>query len=99
MKELTSLASTDGNVLLFNLNLSSHPNAKEIKFPNSKDSLPDDYARMLFDGSSILTPFMLTLAKEEGLQVADGAKAFVLNSSLEILIKALEIGTRPSNLR
>lgn len=57
MRELTSLSSSDGNVLLFNCHISSAPGTP-IAFPSSPDTLPDQYARMLFDTASELTPYI-----------------------------------------
>lgn len=99
MAKLKSLCSTDGNALLFNVHLSSNPNAQPISFPSSSSVLPDDYSRMLFDGASELTPFMQTVAREHGISVSEGAKSFVLSADLALVIQALDIGTRASNLR
>jgi hypothetical protein len=99
MSELKALSSNDGNILLFNLHISSNPNAQSTAFPDSSGSLPDQYSRLLFDGASALTPFMRNVASEHGFSLADGAKCFVLNADLVLVIQALDIGTRPSNLR
>jgi hypothetical protein len=99
MRELTALSSSDGNVLLFNLHLSSNPSAVSVGFPDSASQLPDQFARTLFEGASSLTPFMRTVAAEHGFGLGEGAKSFVLNAELVLMIQALDIGTRPSNLR
>ena len=99
MRELTSLSTSDGNILLFNLHLSSNPGAVSTAFPDSASQLPDQFARTLFEGGSLLTPFMRTVAAEHGFQLGEGAKCFVLNAELVLVIQALDIGTRPSNLR
>jgi hypothetical protein len=100
MQSLTNLASQDGNVLLFNIHISGNPDAVPIAFPDSPSSLPDQFARTLFGGASMLTPFMRTIANQEhGLAVTEGAKGFVLNGDMVLVIQALDIGTRPSNLR
>ena len=100
MKKIVSKASTDGNVLLFNLHTSSNPNAKTKEFPNNDENLPDKYAEMLFETASPLTNFMISIAKAEyKLNVSDTSKGFVLNGDLALIITALDIGTRPSNLR
>ena len=95
---LQALATSDGNVLLFNLHLSS---SKElpILFPDSESGLPDKYGELLFRLSSPLPPFMRTVASEEGESVSDGARGFVFNADLISVIRFLDIGTRPSNLR
>lgn len=100
MKEITSLSSTDGNVVLYNLHLSSNPNAQSVTFADSEISLPDEYSQMLFNTASPLSPAMRNIARSEyNLNVSDGARGFVLNADLTMVIMALEIGTRPSNLR
>ncbi len=96
MIKLTSQSSNDGNVILFNL----HTNARAtnpISFPAAEVQLPDQYAQMLFNGASTLPSFMRTVASQEfSLNLSDGAKAFVLNGDIDLIITAIEIGTRPS---
>ena len=100
MQQLTNLKSSDGNVLLFNLHLSDNPNAKQLEFPSNSELLPDKFAEMLFHSASPLTPFMVELAqKDYGKNVKEASKGFVLNGDLAIIITAMEIGTRPSNMR
>ena len=98
MRQVTSLCSSDGDVLLFNLHISSNA-AQPIAFPAMPAGLPDQYAQMLYDTASELTPFMQSVAKEQGFSVQPGAKGFVFNGDLTLVIQALDIGTRPSNLR
>jgi hypothetical protein len=98
MRNLTSIASSDGNVLLFNVHLSSSANPA-IAYPNSADALPDQYAKLLFDTASELTPFMQSIAREQGYNPEPGARGFVFNGDLALVIQSLDIGTRPSNLR
>ncbi|NJM42053.1 MAG: VWA domain-containing protein [Anaerolineae bacterium] len=99
MKKIKALASTDGEVLLFNVHLSDKAKAMSTAFPDTDADLPDDYARKLFNGASALTPFMRSVASEQGFALSDGARGFVMNADLVLVIQALEIGTRPSNLR
>jgi hypothetical protein len=99
MSDLKALSSNDGNIMLFNLHISSNPNAQPTAFPDSPASLPDQYSKLLFDGASVLTPFMRNVAGEHGFSLSDGARCFVLNADLVLVIQALDIGTRPSNLR
>jgi hypothetical protein len=86
-------------VMLFNIHLSANPNASPISFPDSADDLPDDYSRMLFETSSPLTSTMRALAKEHGFSPSESARSFVLNADMVLLVQAIDIGTRPSNLR
>ena len=60
--------------------------------------LPDDYARMLFETASPLTPTMRALAREHGIATSENSKAFVLNADMVLLVQAIDIGTRPSHM-
>jgi hypothetical protein len=99
MQALKDLHTKDGNVLLFNVHLSDNPNADSLSFPDSANGLPDQYAQTLFEGASVLTPFMRKVAGELGFDVSERTRGFVLNADLPMVVQALEIGTRPSNLR
>jgi hypothetical protein len=92
------MKSSDGNVLLFNLHISSHTGAPVV-FPDAPDALADDYARLLFEMSSALPDYMRSFAMQEGFLVNPGARGFVFNGDIVSLISFLDIGTRPSNLR
>lgn len=96
MNKLTSQASSDGNVILFNL----HTNARSvnpISFPGPEVQLPDQNSEKLFYGASLLPSFMRNVAAQEfGLNLSDDARAFVLNGDIDLIITAIEIGTRPS---
>lgn len=95
---LRELQTSDGNVLLFNIHLSAK-GAKPIEFPDTPDALPDQYAQLMFEISSPLTPTMRALAQQEGYGAGEGSRGFVFNADMVALIKFLDIGTRPSNLR
>ncbi len=99
MKEITSVASADGNVLLFNVHISSRKD-KPIAFPEVLGQLSvDQYARLMFEAASELTPRMRDVAVEHGFQLGTGAKAYTFNADNVLVIQALDIGTRPSDLR
>lgn len=95
---ITSLATSDGNTLLFNVHLSSQ-RAEPVQFPDGEAELPDQYAKLLFRMSSPLPDFMRSVAQQEGFPVGDGARGFVFNADMVSVIQFLDIGTRPSNLR
>lgn len=95
---LTALTSTDGNILLFNLHLSSQK-ATPVEFPDSEDVLPDNYAKTLFNMSSKLPEYMRGIAQEEGFKASENTRGFVFNADIVSVIRFLDIGTRPSNLR
>jgi hypothetical protein len=92
-QELRDLASSDGNVLLFNAHLSDKQK-KPIEFPAEESGLPDDYARLLFQMSSELPPKLLEAARNAGLAVAPQSRGFVFNADLVAVIRFLDIGTR-----
>ncbi|HZS44221.1 MAG TPA: vWA domain-containing protein [Blastocatellia bacterium] len=95
---LRQLSTDDGQVLLFNIHLSSHQSAP-IQFPDTATGLPDQYAQLLFKLSSPLPSYMTSIAREEGFKVTDTSRGFVFNADMISLISFLDIGTRPGNLR
>lgn len=95
---IKSLSSSDGNVLLFNLHLSSS-RAAPVEFPDSESGLADQYAQLLFRISSTLPDYMRSIAQQEGFTVSEGSRGFVFNADIVSVIRFLDIGTRPSNLR
>ena len=52
-KEILSLSTSDGPVLVFNCHVSSHASSK-LEYPSDQSSLPDEFARTLFNISSTL---------------------------------------------
>lgn len=100
MKALTDLKSSDGNVLLFNIHVSSDASSTPVAFPDSGVALPNQYAQMLFDCASPLTYNMRMFANSQhSMTLTDGARGYVFNGDMVLVIQALDIGTRPSNLR
>lgn len=98
MDSIKNITSFDGNVILFNVHASAK-SGNAISFCGSGTPLPDEYAEILFKGASLLPDFMRNVAKQEyGLNVAEDARAFVLNGDVNLIITAIDIGTRPSNL-
>ncbi len=95
---IKALSSSDGGVLLLNIHISS-TRGSPIEFPDSDAGLPDENARRLFHASSILPPHIQSAAKQEGLMVTELTRGFAFNADLVSLIRFLDIGTRPSNLR
>lgn len=95
---LRELGTQNGRISLFNVHLSSRQNATPLSFPDAPDELPDPYAKLLFDSASTLSPYMRSIAWENGLPLTEKAKAFVLNADPSLMVLALEIGTRPGRL-
>ena len=92
------LASSDGNVLIFNAHVSAKA-VRPIEYPDQEGAMPDDYARLLFRMSSVLPQKLLGAAKAEGFFVTPQSRGFVFNADIVSVIRFLDIGTRPSNLR
>ena len=99
LQTLMDLSTSDGNVMLFNIHLSGNRNAKPVSFSDSPDNLPDGYSKMLFQTASPLTPTMRGLAKEHGFDTSEDSRCFVLNADMVLLVQAIDIGTRPSNVQ
>ncbi|MCS6859071.1 MAG: hypothetical protein NZT92_01975 [Abditibacteriales bacterium] len=95
---IKSISTSDGNVLLFNVHISSQ-RAQPIEFPDNEGSLPDEYARLLFRMSSVMPDFMRDIVQREGIAVSGNTRGFVFNADIIAVIRFLDIGTRPSNLR
>jgi hypothetical protein len=97
-ESIRQLGSSDGNVLVFNLHVSD-ASTTPIIFPNSDFPLPNDYARALFNLSSVLPAGMQSYAQQQGLPVAEGSRGFVFNADMSAVVQFLDIGTRASDLR
>jgi len=93
-----ALGTTDGNVLLFNIHLSSKTGTP-VEFADSESGLPDQFAKLLFNMSSLMPAHMQAIARQEGMRVTEMSRGFAFNADLVSLIRFLDIGTRPSNLR
>ncbi len=89
---LRSLKTLDGELLFFNVNISALPGSP-ILFPSNAAQLPpnDDYAAILFEMSSRLTPDQLEEAVRFG--ATEGARGFAFNSDITALRQFLRIGT------
>jgi hypothetical protein len=91
--KLRELATSDGNVLVFNAHLSSTP-ARPIEYPSEESELPDAEACLLFRMSSVLPVKLREAAANEGFRVTDNTRGFVFNADLVSVTRFLEIGTR-----
>jgi len=91
--KLRELATSDGNVLIFNAHLSSTP-ARPIEYPSAETELPDADTVALFRMSSILPPKLREAARTEGFRVSENTRGFVFNADLVSITRFLDIGTR-----
>ena len=92
---LRTLASSDGEVLLFNAHVSVKA-AYPVEFPAAEEGLPDKFANLLFRMSSPLPPRLAEAARAEGYPAGPGARGFVFNADLVAVIRFLDLGTRVS---
>ncbi|HEY7326823.1 MAG TPA: vWA domain-containing protein [Gemmataceae bacterium] len=92
-QELQKLASSDGNVLLFNAHISASQTLA-VEYPSSEDPLPDNFAKLLFRMSSVLPPRLFEAARADKFPIQPEARGFVFNADLVSVVRFLDIGTR-----
>lgn len=83
----------DGNVLFFNCCLSATP-ADPFLFRGNGELMPDEFARTLFQMSSILPESMVNKARADGQDIEANARGMAYNADMVSLIKFLDMGTR-----
>jgi hypothetical protein len=91
-REIMSLGTDDGNVLLFNCHISSRRAAK-VEYPAHDRNLPDGFARTLYEISSPLPGSFMAAAAQLGVQTIDGSRGFVFNGDPSSIVQFYEIGT------
>jgi hypothetical protein len=92
-EDIMSLETADGSALLLNCHISDRE-TEAVVFPDSEACLPDDFARQLFNVSSVLPPSLRELARSEGFRLGPESRGFAFNADLVELIRFLDIGTR-----
>ena len=97
-KALGELNSSDGQVLLFNCHLSAQRSSK-VEYPSDASTLPNEFARTLFEMSSVIPPETRKAAAAMGMSLVEGSRGFVFNADAASLVQFFDIGTRPANLR
>jgi len=91
-QQLMSLGTDDGAVLLFNCHISARRAAK-VEYPTGENSLPDGFARSLFQISSRLPTNFLAAAAQLGVNAVEGSRGFVFNGDPSSIVQFYEIGT------
>ncbi|WP_369975471.1 VWA domain-containing protein [Xanthomonas bundabergensis] len=97
-KQLQQISTNDGNVLLFNLHVSTS-GSDPVKFPTSDAGLGDAYAKLLFRMSSALPPHLQKVAEEKGIKATMESRGFVFNGEITEIVDFFDIGTRAAQLR
>jgi hypothetical protein len=91
-RRLLSLATSDGNVLLLNAHIADAA-AQEIKLPSDENGLPNDFARLLYQISSVLPKPMLDAAFNAGFAPSPAARGLIVNASAETLTNLIAFGS------
>lgn len=94
-QNIQQLSTNDGNVLVFNIHLSSKGGNK-VFLPASAYGLPDGYAEKLFRMSSYMPENMVNFARQSGKKdVSSESRCFAYNvDDITDLVELLEIGTK-----
>lgn len=94
---MKKLSTSDGNILLFNLHISS-ASAGKVIFPCRESDAPTGDAKKLFRMSSELPQLMVDAAKAKGYMAEAGARGYGYNADFTDLVSFFDIGTRAANL-
>lgn len=95
-QRIKNCSTNDGNVLLFNIHISSgNDNNKTLKFPSLDEELPyNRYTKFLFEISSTLPEFYNSIIEEtKPLGSKPPYKAMCYNCLADSLIRVLSIGS------
>jgi hypothetical protein len=92
-----SLASDDGNVVLFNVHV-SRAGGQDRVFPTSTAGIGDELAGLLFNMSSTLPEPFVAAAKRYKYEVTTSTRAFAYNAAAHHVGDFLNIGTQPANI-
>lgn len=98
-EELKSMYTNDGNVLLFNVHLSS-TEEEALVLPASKAEVEDnEYSKFLYEMSSLLPMrYNETIAQRMGMGVSNTRHvAMSVNATADQLVQMMDIGT-PTNI-
>ena len=87
------LATSDGNVLLFNCHLSAAA-VEPFLFPAAEPAVSDQLAKVLYAMSSVLPEPFYRNAQAEGFDVSPASRGMAFNADMIVLIKFLDMGTR-----
>ncbi|HSV67122.1 MAG TPA: vWA domain-containing protein [Mycobacteriales bacterium] len=96
VERLRALNNADGNLLYFAINMSAA--GRPVLFPAEDVELPDEHSKALFRTTSELPAVMCVRAVELGLRTAPGARGFVCNAGMRVLVDFLSVGTSVERL-
>jgi len=90
--EIKDLNTIHGNSMIFNCHI-DNGNLSPILFPDSSSKITDNYAKVMFDISSVLMPKMIEEANRKNYDLNIYSKGFAYNAGPQELIKFLQIGS------
>lgn len=99
-KEIKALSIPDGNPQIFNIHLSPS-GGTEVQFPKDSSSLPDSFAKFLFEISSEVSSDLINeIPSLIGKKISGGERLFMSNVHNPADLTAfLKIGTKVTNMR
>ncbi len=97
-QRIMGLRTDDGNVMVYNLHLSSH-SSSPVLFADEEPHIGDEFAAKLWRMSSKLTPLMEELALKEGFDVTPRSRGYAYNADMASVISFMDIGTRATRVR
>lgn len=92
---LMNLETSDGKVLLFNVHITGSRTSTETQLPFSLSEIPDQYAKFLFEISSIVPTRLLRQVEEIGLTSKVNSRGLIFNARHETFLKFLYVSTYP----
>jgi len=85
--------TSHGQTLLFNLQLTAEE-VEPIKFPVDDSAVADPFARVLFEMSSVIPPYVLAIARKRvSSALRDGARGFCCNADMSTVADFFLVGT------
>ena len=90
-KSLMRVATSDGNLLLFNGHITDGVN--EIVFPTSEAQLTNPLGKLMFRMSSEIPPTLLQASREVGFESKQGCRGLIVNGRETEMIKLINFGS------
>jgi hypothetical protein len=92
-ESIRQLSTSDGNVLLFNLHISSASGPDVALFPSTSQGLPNQFAQRLYSMSSTLPGPMRQRAAELDIHTTSRSRGFIFNADPRRVVQFLDVGT------
>lgn len=97
---IKSIATSDGNVLLYNIHLSGEKGTTAVAYPSDTLQFSNDrLALAMFEMSSELPPQVVEEGRRKGFALTPGARGMLYKAQPQDLVHFFDIGTRTPTLR